>query len=336
MARFTTLASALVCLSACTAAAGWEDTGTTPTQQPRQIVAAPSADYNGASPQESTLPKRRGVITDDLYTTFFDTPTISDTWIRAAYDFESNIANSDEGTAIIELDSHFGIAEWFDVLNGDVTFSVNPSFRILTDDCGVSILPNALLSLPADFKWTWRFLNGWSLQIGAAPGFYTDVNADAVGSLGDALSIPFSGCFYYAFNSSTSARFGVEIRPDWDMVAMPLLGICWAPSDIFRMDIGAPRSIVLLDFESFDIFAGAEWRSFTYGMAGKDGKPDSFTLEDISISAGLGLHLADESRISLEAGMLVNRSMAYEIKEGKAETDVDPTPFFAITFGSNF
>lgn len=335
MARFTILALAASTF-ACVATAGWEDTGAAPSQQPQQIVAAPSATRPAKrydAPRAST-PEAKAFIGKDIYTTFLDTAKVSDQWLRVAYDFNADMENTGKGTAIFELDSHFGICDWYNVLEGDVVFSIDPSLRILTDDCGTSLIPNALVSLPLDFKWTWRYVNGWSFQLGAAPGIYSDV--DAIGDLWGALSIPFSGCFYYAFSPTFSGRFGVEIRPDWDMVAMPLVGIAWAPNDTFVMELGVPRTMCRLDFESFDIFAKGEWRSLTYAMSGDDNKPDSFTLEDIAISGGVGMHLSDESRLSIEAGMLVNRSMSYERNGKDGECDMDSAPFFALTFGSNF
>ena len=67
-------------------------------------------------------------------------------------------------------------------------------------------MPSALLTAPADLSWLWRFVNGWSLELGFAPGIYSDV--EDLGA--DMFSFPLRGCFYFAFNPELAVRFGLE------------------------------------------------------------------------------------------------------------------------------
>ena len=307
-----------------------------PRRRPVQTYQAPPPSRPAPAPRHVVKPPApvTGLLPPDLYSAFLDARQESRSWYRFRIMLPSSLSDmSAHGDlTYVELDAHFFLWEYRNLIGGDFSVGLNPATTVFVDDADLDHFPTLLLKLPVDVDWNWRFVNGVSLDIGAAPGIYSDIGAMD----GDMFSVPFHVCFYYSVDPTVSLRGGVEIRSGWDETAMPLIGLAWRPNEMFRLELGAPRTMAQLQMGPIELYGKAEWRNVSYNMSGDDNEPDTLTLNDWMFAAGLSIDFAPTTRLTVEAGYLIDRSIKGENDSGEDELDVDSAPFFGILFGSEF
>lgn len=268
----------------------------------------------------------------DLYSPFLDANAESDAWYRLSLVASGDVEGCEDGFGLYVAEAHFNLYQGRDILAGDLFINLDPSLAILSDDAGLSFMPSVLIALPIDFAWIWRYLNGWSFELGATPGIY----ADAKGLFQtESLGLPFRGCFYYALAPETAVRAGVEIRPGWDLIAMPLVGIAWQPSEMFFAEVGLPRSLAEVQIGPVGLYGKIQWNNMTYALDDHDENPKSFTLNGWQFGAGVSVAFTDTIRLAFEAGIITGRDITFE-DSGDLELDVDSAPYFSVLFGSEF
>lgn len=357
------LVSALI---AATAFAGWEDTipasqprgANTTTAQTRQapVSAKPSRGaplYQNGAPAGAQNPARMRtsapqpqpprpaprpaetapVIPDDLYSAFLDAPAPTEIWGRATYAAKGDVEGAGNGFGIFEIDGRWDALEFRNVLYGDITLALTPSLRILTDDANIKYMPSALMALPVDATWIWRYLNGWSLEIGATPGIYADVEALF---LARAISLPFRACLYYNFSDETAVRFGGIVRPNWNQTFMPIIGVAWKPSEMFRMEVGVPETLAQARFGLFSIYGRLDWLNTTYAIKDKANCPERITFNDWRAGVGVTFDITDSLSIACETGVLAGRDISFDGGPYDFEADVDSVSYFSVLIGSEF
>lgn len=337
---FIACTAAVVALSFASAvsAAGWEDDSTVPAQMPggapatqrRQYSARPAPAPAPRAPAEQVASSSLGSVPADIFSQHLDVPVDPSYWLTLAYFTAGGVENAGD-LAFCEIDGLWDLAFFRDVCAGDIDLKLRMHNLFFTDDGGIGATPDCLLGLAADAGWTWRFLDGGSIEARIAPGIYSSL--DALG--GGMFSFPFRAAYYRVISSETSFMAGAEIRPGWDMVFMPLLGLAWQPIDEFRLDLAIPRTRAYLYAWRFTAFAGFEWRSFTYNMKGGD-DPDEITVEDILLSVGARFRITDEFHVGAELGKAVNRSLGFEQKDKNADLDVDSSAFVRFFIGGPF
>ena len=323
----------------------------TPQQQPRQAPyhqPAPQrqpATYRQPAPQRPAPPPQqqqqqqqqfgttRGFVPPDLYSPFLDARTEPRRWAYLTYvpGAETDRTPDGEEVSLLEFDTRINLAQWRNVLLGDMDVNIRLKSLIFIDDANLTVMPTGLLELPLQVDWTWRYLNGLSFQIGARPGFYADAEA-----LGEGLAVPFHTAFYYAVNPHFSWLLGAEVRLDWNMPVMPLVGLGWEPSEFFRLILALPTTTAVLQLGPVGIFGTAGWRTTTYGMSGEDGDPEQLTVEDIKLGGGVQIAFGENFNMRLEGGLLVNRSLIAETGDVEDTLDLDEAPYFSVAFGGSF
>lgn len=366
----TTLVTLLSAALATSVFAGWEDTGvpTRPASQaaPRppaqaqrpQATARPARDASQSAvlkrpaasqprrPPESirrsespSSQVQRGVLPPDLYSVFLDAHDPTEHWYRLRYFFEGDatadnlVLNQSDGIALFELELHFDIWNSRNVLEGDLTIGTTPKLTCVVGDGGYfRNMPDYLAAIPLNVDWLWRFVNGWSIEIGTAPGIYSDI--DALGS--DMFGAPFRGCFYYAVQPQFSLKAGMEVRPGWDLAIMPIVGVGWQPTDNLLFELALPRSVINWKSDGFGLFGQVEWRSTTYNMSGDGNDPDDISFEDWLASIGASFDITSSLRIQAELGYAFGRTVTTEINGDKDEVEVDAMPYVGVMIGAEF
>ncbi len=302
----------------------------TPRQTaPRQPAPAPRP--RAAPPSEAIAPAQPGFVPPDLYSPFLDAPVEPLRWMSFMFIPGSEVAGSEDDLTMAEIAARLNLAEWRNVLSGDLDVDLRLKTVIFANDAEYEVMPTALIELPLELEWTWRFINGWSFQIGARPGIYADAEA-----LGDGFGVPFKGAFYYAVTPEFSWLFGVEIRPGWDMIAIPLAGLAWEPGDYFRLTLAVPQTTALLQAGPIGLFGTVAWRNTTYGMSGDEGEPEQLTLDDFLLGGGLQIAFTESFHLTLEGGYLVNRSLTAEDSETEDELEIGSSPYGRVTLGGSF
>lgn len=314
---------------------------TAPAQQPRtpapRAYAAPqprtATHYAGtpapaAEDWENTAYGEGG---DAFFIPFFDARRESDTWLHGIYMAPVKAPNGNDLT-MAEGQFHHLMVYARDFLAGDFAMAANLRGTGFIDDAEYETLPYVLLDFDIDVSMAWRFVNDFSLELGARPGIYGDPeNFDA-----SLFSVPFRGCLYYSFSPEFAIRAGAEGRPGWDMAVMPLAGFGWSPSEYFYLEAGVPRTTATLHLGPIDFYGLAQWENTTYAMEDKKGKPENLTLDYWRVGGGLTINFFDAFRIGGEAGYILGREFTAEGKDGEGTIKLKNSPYFGATLGARF
>lgn len=348
---------AISVFSAASVFAGWEDTGVTPapSKQPDHQSTS-SQQFSGSSyqgqqryaqpartitqhqqppayPNTQRYSSQPAVLPNDLYSAFLDTGDESESWYKLSVISKADLEETENGFGRIDIDTHFALLDLRNVLYGDMTLELNPAVKCLTDDAGLNFMPTFLVEVPLEISWIWRYLNGWSFELGAAPGIYADIKTFIDASM---FSMPFSGCFYYNFSQETAVRFGIEIRPGWDQIIMPLVGIAWQPTEMFRAELGLPRSLVDLQVGPVDIYGKIQWNNKTFALDDGGNNPEDVTFNEWQIGGGVSVSFTDSCRLAFELGILAGRDVTFRDSSNDVAYDVDSAPYFGVLFGKEF
>jgi hypothetical protein len=243
----------------------------------------------------------------------------------------SYLPNSDfEGagdTDMIEMRAAWEFAYFRNVLGGDMDLHAEFEDTVFPSGAGVN-MPSQAGIVALDAGWTWRYANGVSLQTRLAPGFYTDM--DESGS--DAFSMPVSVMVIRSFNRHISGLAGLEYRADFDTVVIPIFGIEWEISEMFRVEARIPESRLVCymnpDWTAYGTFA---WRNTSFML---EDSREMMTLEDFRTTFGLSYRLSDTFMLAGELGRAFNRSVEFD--EGGRETDIDRTLFLRVGISGPF
>lgn len=281
---------------------------------------------------ERNLDWREGLYGGNAYfIPFFDAHRSSDTWLRLLYFAPATAPNGNDIT-MAEAEFHFTIVSVQDMLGGDFSLGLDLKGLGFIKDADYPTLPYGFMDACIDFQYVWRFVNDLSLELGIRPGFYGD--PENFGA--DLFGYPFRGCLYYSFTPDFAIRAGVEIRPGWDQVAMPMAGLGWSPSDYWLFELGVPQSLAMLRLGPLDFYGTIAWLNRTYAMENKDEKPKDLTIDEWRAGGGLNINISESFHIGAEAGYVFGREFKAEGSGGKGTIEIDDAPYFGVTLGSRF
>ena len=332
--------AALVTLTTLPAAAqSWEDplpsrtpaSASTPIYTPpaapapvvRQVAPAPTYTPPSA-PRPSNYDNYESLPRDyaprdyeplDLFSQHLDTPRLSAYTYGGAYIPETVFGPY--GTSdVIEVSFDFRLFKYDDFLAGTIDLRAFGRVTGFLSNPEMSNLPDALLQVGLDLGMAWRFDNGWSTEIRAAPGIYSDAVAPAFG-------IPATLNFYFAVNPQLSIQLGGTIRAGWDIPFMPNIGIAWQPADEIRIEAGVPKSkITLFGDWMLSPFATFEWRNTTYALDQDIEKlvPEDLTLDEMLVTAGIAFCPMRTWTLTAEYGKFIQRELSADVSE---DTSID-------------
>ena len=325
------------------------DAPAAPAHSPRVSSAAPASRQPSRQPSRQTQPASRsghaaadsagwpppaGGATrlDDFYLPFFDAPRESDRWFALDYLTGAKAEGGGGKVSSVEFTCHFLVGDWRNVVEGDVQMDFEPRLILFTDDGGFDNLPTLILDFPFDMSWVWRFQNGVSLEIGATPGIYGDIEAFDL----SIFAIPMRACLYLSVIPELAFRAGVEARPGWDRVIMPLAGLAWEPGEMFYLEAGVPRSLAVWRLGPVNLYGKLEWENTTFAMSGHDGDPDDITVDDWRLGGGLSVAVTDDVRIGFEVGLILGREFSAETELGESKIELDDTAYLGLTIGAKF
>ncbi len=232
-------------------------------------------------------------------------------------------------TDIAEANLDFRLFKFDEFLGGEFDAWISAHLMYFIENPGMDALPDALIDGGLDIGQTWRFVNGWSTEIRVAPGIYSDVTAPS-------FSMPTTLNFYFAVNPQLSLQLGGTFRSGWDIPVMPNVGLAWQPVEMFRLEAMLPKSKVEL-FPGYMIsfFGTYEWRNVTYALAEEEGLPDSLTLDDMLVTAGVALCPFGDYTITGEYGMFISREMSADVSENEA-FDLSKESFIRVMLKGSF
>jgi hypothetical protein len=271
----------------------------------------------------------------------------SDSWYRGAMrcpvlDLRSDpVYTLDLGFVLpsdAENGSTFSLMEWDvqtdllyfrEVLLGDLDIRMQFQSVVPLNDAGLK-LPDQLLMVAFDNRWTWRYVNDTAFQWRFEPGFYSALDSLSLESF--AMPMTFTGI--RTIDSSLAAVAGVAVRFGFEREFMPVAGVVWQPSPIFRLEALLPESrLVYHVLPEWAVQARWAWESVTYQLPDDRDERKRVTFESTLVAIGLTREITPELRMTGELGLLNGREI--EFGRGGA-ADVDPSGYVRVGIGGAF
>lgn len=218
---------------------------------------------------------------------------------------------SDFGTfgeaATLELEGALRIFAFEEFLGGYLEGAFNLRLLGYLDNPGLEALPDVAAHLALDLVTSWRFWNGWSLELRAAPGLYSDIAEPQFNCLATVN-------LHYTVHPTLAFLGGVTVRPDWDLPVFPNVGLAWQPHEVFRVEAMLPRSRVLLSpFRGLALFGTLEWRNFDFALQDEPGFPEAFTVDEWLATAGIAVGTGEDTRLTAEFGTYLSRELRADV-----------------------
>lgn len=239
-------------------------------------------------------------------------------------------------TGMLEIDGDWNnLAYFHDVLAGDMDLDMMLRSIVFLRAADIQ-LPNQLIALGFSAGWTWRYIDGIAFQVRVDPGIYSDL--ESMG--GDDFYMPFSLSFFRAFQPDLAGVAGLQIRPGFDRLIMPLIGLDWELNEHLRLSARLPQSRIQVYFnKTWMAHAGFEWNNLSYTL-GEYGsyRRGMITYEDYRLSVGVTYRLSDDFQVTGEAGRSFNRSVEFEDEAPglRSNIDIERAPFLRIGIGGPF
>lgn len=231
--------------------------------------------------------------------------------------------------SLVEFDMQSDFLFFHEVLLGDLDLKLDFSSRMPISDAGLE-LPDTLMAIAMDGRWTWRYVNDTAFQLRFQPGFYSPVETLNL----ETLMMPLTFTGIKTVNETLSAVAGISLRYRFERVFMPVAGVVWQPSSDLRVEALLPASrVIWYMMPEWSLYAGWAWESMTYQMPEDDFDRRRVTLESSRVSVGVTREISSEFRVSTELGVLNGRSI--EFARG-GDLDVDAAPYLRITMGGAF
>lgn len=249
---------------------------------------------------------------------------ILDRSLRPMYEMDLGFISEEtvegEGqTAMLEFGGFWQMAYFQNVLESDVDLNLDYDLTIFTDSADVH-LPDQLGAFVLDSGATWRFMNGSSFEGRAKPGFYSDLEELDL----DALYMPFSGVVRTPFTPVLSGMVGLEIRPGFERIVMPVVGLGWEIAPRLLLKAGVPETRLTYYTAAYITpYVGLDWNDTTYAL--HEEKPfdrEEITVEDWRAFAGVAWHITAEMQLAVELGDVFSRDFEFSHSESTVNREL--------------
>ncbi|WP_437206270.1 DUF6268 family outer membrane beta-barrel protein [Planctomicrobium sp. SH664] len=194
-------------------------------------------------------------------------------------------------------------------------------------------LPPQLYDLSLDWSVFFKFGDQWTGVVGVGPGYYTDFENDS----SDAFRMTGRAILFYEWSSQLKFSGGFLYLDREDIVALPVAGAIWQPSENIRIEAMFPRPKVakrvwLSSEREAWLYLAGELGGGTWAIERQNGVGDMVTYRDYRLILGFESVNADESRWLLEAGYVFGRELEY--RSGIGDDSQSPTAL--IRYGAAF
>lgn len=208
-------------------------------------------------------------------------------------------------------------------------FPTTKSPLLITPSFGANLLNTASLDLPGELydvslevRHIRPFGDHWIADIAINPGIYggSETSNSDTRIQGHAIGV-------YQWDDQRKAMLGVLYLDREDIIALPVVGYIWKPSDRFQADILYPKPrVAYRGWSSSDsewwIFAAGELGGGSWGIQRASGQTDTATLTDIRMFFGVE-RKSNCISTRVEAGYVFNRRLEYV--SGVGDRDLQST-----------
>lgn len=234
-----------------------------------------------------------------------------------------------ETLSLLEWDIRSDLLYFREVLLGDLDIRLHFQSLIPLDGGGLH-LPDQLLAVGLDNRWTWRYVNDTAFQWQFAPGFYGAFDALRI----ESLTVPMTFMGIKTLDSSLAAVAGIAVRPGFEHVVLPVAGVVWQPGPAFRLEALVPEArVIYYPLGAWAVNARWAWESMTYQLPDDRADRKRVTFASYRLSVGVTREVNPEFRVGGELGLLNGR----EIDFGRGgDVDVDPILYLRLGIGGAF
>ncbi len=218
------------------------------------------------------------------------------------------------------MDGAWEVGYFRDVLLGDIDVALDFDGMLILSSADLQ-LPDQLIALSAEVAWTWRYVNGTALQVGATPGIYSDMEELNFRS----FAVPLSVAGVMTLMPELSAIGGLHVRPGFERLLMPIAGVVWQPCDWLRVEATVPEARVLYHWDSqWSVHAGWAWESTTYSIREKgDYNRKKLSFESYRTAVGATYAFSDALRVTGEVGRLTERNVEFKTAPVGMDEEID-------------
>lgn len=237
-----------------------------------------------------------------------------------------------EKSDMLELDVDWPFGYIKDFGGGVIDFDLVIQDILFLDSAGLD-LPNQLGKVAVDSGFTLRNSSGTAVQIRLKPGIYTDL--DEIDS--DSFHLPVSFAMIRAFTPNLSGEVGLEVRPGFERLFMPIIGLAWKISEDVRLDAGLPHSRFLLALTpELKTYLAFDWENTSFQLADSGGSDENtLTLEDVQAYWGVQYTVSDILQFKGEIGNVFNRSVEFGSATDN-QIDIQDSLFVRFAIGAPF
>jgi hypothetical protein len=213
---------------------------------------------------------------------------------------------------------------------GDVDLNLRAKDTVFSDKLG-GLLPREVAKIALDAGLAMRPEKGMAVQLRFQPGIYSDLSNLS----GDSFSSPFSVSVIHTFDRSLSGMAGLEIRSGFDLPVIPLIGIVWAISDDWTLDLRCPRSKLAYSLaKDWNTYLAFEWENTTYSLGDHN---NDLTIDYLKTCWGVTHRMPNEMLVRGEIGTELERSIRFGGDSSPiSQVEVDRAVFLRAGIGAAF
>ncbi|WP_145365589.1 hypothetical protein [Stratiformator vulcanicus] len=261
----------------------------------------------------------------DAVTTTFGGVPVGLKKMRATYTL---VGTADSGFGLNEFD--LSATSFSPVLPG---FSITPGFGGTFADESASFaadVPDQLYNLQLTFSYRGQINIQYGYEVAVTPSFFTDFN----NTTSDAFRLPARALLFIAMSRQLQFAVGVVYLDRDDILAVPALGMIYAPNPDLRYELVFPRPKVTKKIGSgpnSEIwgYIGGEFGGGSWAVERASGLNDEITIRDFRLIVGAEQKYDSGLAVLVETGYVFGRDVEFESGIG----DFSPDSSFLFRVG---
>lgn len=170
-------------------------------------------------------------------------------------------------------------------------------------------MPDQVAALRLNLDYVARLQDGYSLRMGFAPGFYSQITHLNT----DHIYFPFSLHGLYAFSPEATAVFGFNFYPGFDRFLEPQAGVRWGISHYLTLDVFYPSSeVVFRPAVNWALRAGVDFKRKTEYRLKRADERQSLIMKETRLYVEVARMITPELRMMVRLGRIVDRDLDFK------------------------
>lgn len=174
-------------------------------------------------------------------------------------------------------------------------------------------VPSELYNFTAEVRCLIPLKETWAVELGAGGGLFSDLS----GSVGDGFRVTGRAIFIKEASPRLKYSFGVLYLGRKNLLAMPVAGLIYTPSDDYKVELLIPRPRVMRRIamngtrEHWMYFGAEIFGGNTWAIEHSNGSQDTFIYKDNRIIVGYEAKVPGGLSGRLEAGYVMMRHVSF-------------------------